>query len=98
MYDLKCNREGCKFNKNCFCSAKQITVGKNAECTSYEASEDYHKKENSKIKQKAIRNNTMVDCKACGCIFNSDLKCIANGICVATLANNCPECCTIKVK
>jgi len=98
MYDLKCKREGCEFNKNCFCQAKTITVGKNAECNSYSASEDYHKKEKSKIVQKALRNNTNVDCYCCGCIFNNDLKCVANGITVATLSNNCPECCTIKVK
>lgn len=98
MYDLKCKREGCEFNKNCCCSAKEITIGKNAECKSYKASEDYHKKEKSKLKQKALRNNTYVNCNASGCIFNSDLTCIANGISVATLVNNCPECCTIKIK
>ena len=98
MYDLKCKRQGCKFNKNCLCQAKEITIGKNAQCTSYEASQDYHKKENSKIIQKAMRNNTNVSCKASGCIFNSDLICTANGITVCTIANNKPECCTIKIK
>ena len=98
MFDLKCKREGCKYNKNCFCSAKKITIGKSAECKSYEASEDAHKQEKSKIKQRAVRNNTFVDCSASGCIFNADLTCIANGITVATLKNQCPQCCTIKVK
>lgn len=98
MFDLKCKREGCSFNKNCCCSAKEISVSKTAECKSYTPSEDYHKQEHSKLKQKAIRANTTVDCYATGCIFNSDCKCIANGITVATLTHNCPECCTIKVK
>lgn len=98
MYDLKCKREGCKFNKNCVCTAKEISVTKNAECKSYSPSEDYHKKEKSTLKQKAIRAHTKVNCKAVGCIFNCDLNCIANGITVATLTNNKPECCTIKVK
>ena len=98
MYDLKCKREGCEFNKNCLCQAKKISISKNGECKSYSASEDFHKKEKSKIIQKALRNNTNVECGCCGCIFNSDLTCIANGITVATLSNNCPECCTIKIK
>ncbi len=97
MFDLKCKREGCVFNKNCCCGAKEISIGKNAECKSYEPSEDYHKQEKSKLKQQALRNSTIVNCQACGCIFNSDLKCIANGISVATNCN-CPECQTIKVK
>ena len=98
MYELKCKREGCTFNRNCCCTAGHITVGKAADCTSYTPSEDYDKKEKSKLKQKALRQNTMVDCKATGCIFNSDCKCIANGITVETLDANKPECCTIKLK
>ncbi len=98
MYDLKCRREGCQFNQNCCCTAKKITVGKTANCQSYVPSEDYHKKEKSKLKQRALRCTTMVDCKATGCIFNTAGKCIANGITVETLDNNEPECCTIKLK
>lgn len=99
MYDLKCKREGCEFNKNCVCSAKEITVNKTAECKSYTPSEDYHKTEKAKLKQRAVRTNTQVDCSATGCIFNNNYLCTANGITVATLNNkNCPECCTIKVK
>ena len=98
MYDLKCKREGCLFNKNCRCSAKHITISSAAECKSYVASENYEKHEKSKIKQKAVRINTIADCNATGCIFNNCGVCRANGITVATLDKNLPECLTIKQK
>lgn len=99
MYDLKCKREGCIYNKNCVCAAREISVDKAAECKSYTPSEDYYKKEKSKIKQRAVRYTTKVDCMVTGCIFNNNCMCQANGITVATLKNtNCPECCTVKVK
>lgn len=99
MYDLKCKREGCTYNKNCCCTAKEITIDKVAECKSYDPSPDYHKKEKSKLSQRAVKSNTCVNCKAVACVFNNECKCIANGITVATIYNNnCPECCTIKEK
>lgn len=97
MYDLKCKREGCEFNKNCRCSAKHITISSAAECTSYSPSENYHKQEKSKIPQKAVRVNTIADCNANGCLFNQGGVCIANGITVATVDSK-PECLTIKPK
>lgn len=97
MYDLKCKREGCEFNQNCRCSAKHITIASNAECTSYSPSENYNKTEKSKIKQRAVRVNTIADCKAAGCLFNHCGVCVANGISVATVDNK-PECLTIKPK
>ena len=97
MYDLKCKREGCEFNQNCRCPAKHITIASNAECTSYSPSENYNKTEKSKIKQRAVRVNTVADCKAAGCLFNHDGVCVANGISVATIGTK-PECLTIKPK
>ncbi len=99
MFDLKCKREGCTYNKNCRCSAKHITIEKVANCQSYTPSEDYKKTEKSTITQKALRTNTIVDCKVAGCLFNHGGSCIANGITVATKTNtNEPECLTIKQK
>jgi hypothetical protein len=66
-----------------------------AECKSYTPSEDASKQEKSKLSQKAMRTNTIVDCAVRGCIFNSEGACIANGITVATLST-APECCTTK--
>ena len=99
MYELKCKREGCNFNKNCRCSAKKITIKKSAICESYTPSESYNKEEKSKISQKAVRTNTLVNCHATGCLFNTDGICTANGITVATnTPSNMPECFTIKAK
>ncbi|MBQ8468567.1 MAG: DUF1540 domain-containing protein [Clostridia bacterium] len=99
MYDLRCKREGCDFNKNCLCTAKHITIGRQAECTSYSPSENYLKTEKSTIKQKAVRTKTIADCKVSGCLFNQEGVCKANGITIATLdQKNEPECLTVKPK
>ena len=36
MFDLKCKRQGCKFNKSCNCTAHGINVGRETECKTYE--------------------------------------------------------------
>ena len=96
MYDLKCKRQGCTYNKNCNCTAKQIEVTKNTECKTYQPSETM-KHQEEKIGQPPIRKDIKVGCHA-ECLFNKEEKCIANGITVQTcnsaLGEPCPICCT----
>lgn len=95
MFDLKCKREGCEYNKGCNCTAKNVSVGHNTDCTTYKDC-GYDKKEKDKIKQKATRLNICVDCKA-DCLFNEQHYCKANGISIMT-NNNRPECSTFLPK
>ena len=39
MYDLKCKRKGCKYNKNCNCTAKNVEVKKDTSCKTYDPTE-----------------------------------------------------------
>ena len=95
MFDLKCKRQGCKFNESCNCTAKNINIGKQTECQTYEGTIK-KKKEKDEIKQTAARKNINVDCKA-NCLFNENNHCIANGISVMT-NDNTPECSTFMPK
>lgn len=100
MFDLKCKRQGCEYNKNCNCTAKKVEVSKNTICNTYEASEDAAPQE-EKIGQPPIRKDIKVGCKA-NCLFNTDGKCIANGITVQSTTLNStekqPTCCTFQPK
>ena len=94
MFDLKCRRTGCEFNKNCNCTANEIEVKKNTICKTYSASKDENKRQEEKIGQPPIRKDIEVLCKA-KCIFNSNYVCTANGITVQTDSSvNEPICCT----
>lgn len=95
MYDLKCKRENCIYNCNCNCTAKDIDVSKSTECKTYEPA-DHKKQEVDKIPVTPTRNQTCVSCKA-DCLFNSDCKCVANGITVKT-SDSCPCCQTYMPK
>ena len=105
MVDLKCQREDCKFNKNCNCIAKGIDVTKKTQCSTYVPSQT-KKHELDKIPQALIRHNTNVRCEA-PCIFESNQNCIANGITVLNCPQNypnnqcpqnCPACSTFLPK
>ena len=98
MYDLKCKRKGCTYNKNCNCTAKIVEVEKNTGCKTYKPSGDIDENQISKVSQPPIRKNIQVDCKA-DCLFNNDNECIANGITVQTCDDiSCPNCCTYQPK
>ena len=98
MYDLKCKRKGCEFNKNSNCTAKVVEVTQNTGCKTYIPSEKNKEDEVSKVGQPAIRKDIEVDCKA-DCIFNNNNVCSANGITVQTLSDkSCPNCCTFMPK
>lgn len=96
MFDIKCKRQGCVYNKNCNCTSKDIEVNKKAECKTYKPSNEAEVGEVEKIDQPAIRKDISVSCKA-DCLFNNEDICIANGITVQTCSNaSCPNCCTFK--
>lgn len=102
MFDLKCKRVGCKFNKNCNCTASNVEVKKDTVCKTYEPSNKTNKKNNEKVGQPPVRKDIDVACKA-ECIFNTNCICTANGITVQTCSyqseagtSSCPVCCTYQ--
>ena len=60
MYDLKCKRKGCTYNKNCNCTAKIVEVEKNTGCKTYKPSGDIDENQISKVSQPPIRKNIQV--------------------------------------
>ena len=98
MYDLKCKRKGCTYNKNSNCTAKVVEVKKDTGCNTYEPSEKPVKNDIERIGQPPIRKDIEVDCHA-DCLFNHNDVCSANGITVQTCDNvSCPNCCTYQPK
>lgn len=98
MFDIKCKRKGCKFNKNLNCTAKKLAVKADTECKTYKPSNEAEVGEIEKVGQPPIRKNIEVSCDA-KCLFNSDHKCSANGITVQTCENiSNPNCCTFTQK
>lgn len=95
MFDLKCKRKNCLYNKYCNCTAHRIEVAKSTKCTTYEDC-GYEKQEHDEIPQPPSRKNTNVGCQA-NCIFNDNHVCKANGISVIT-NDFSPECCTFMPK
>ena len=94
MFDLKCKRKGCVYNKNCNCTAKEIEVKKDTACKTYKPSNEAEVGEVEKVGQPPIRKDTKVGCKA-DCIFNTNQECSANGITVQTCKDeSSPICCT----
>lgn len=94
MFDLKCKRMGCEFNKNCNCTAKEIKVKKDTVCRTYSPSSNENKIQTEKIGQPPIRRDIEVGCQA-KCIFNTNSVCTANGITVQTDSTTSePICCT----
>ena len=97
MYDLKCKRKGCQFNKDCNCTSKTIEVAADTGCKTYTpADEISHQDE--KIGQPPIRKNIEAHCDA-DCLFNKEHHCSANGITVQTCDDvTKPNCCTYQPK
>ena len=92
MFDLKCKKTDCEYNKNYNCGAKEVEIEKDTECETYKKSDI--KETEEKIDQPAVRKNIEVGCSA-DCIFNRQFECAANGITVEPcLSANCPNCAT----
>ena len=96
MFDIKCKKIDCEFNKDCNCDAKNLEVSKSTECKTFKPNTPGEISHESKIGQPAFRKNIIVECKA-NCLFNKQSQCIANGICVQTCKNkDYPNCLTFK--
>ena len=95
MFDLKCQRLNCKFNKDCNCQAKNVQVASSTTCQTYEDC-GYKKGKKDEIKQTPTRKNTCVACEA-KCLFNDKTTCKANSISVMT-NDFAPKCCTFMPK
>lgn len=97
MFDLKCKRVDCNYNKNCNCTVKHLDINNDTSCDSYHKSDEKANlkiEDIEKIDQPAVRKNIEVDCYA-KCLFNNNSICEANGITVQTCENKyCPNCCT----
>ena len=98
MFDLKCKKLNCEYNKNHNCKAKVVEIKSDTECETFKATEKNESLEIEKIDQPAIRKNISVECSA-DCIFNHQFECTANGITVQPCKqDNCPNCCTYLPK
>lgn len=101
MFDLKCKRKGCEYNKNCNCTASEVDVRKDTTCKTYKPSNEAEVGEVEKVGQPMIRKDIDVECKA-DCIFNTNYICTANGITVQTCGEGderkSPLCCTYQPK
>ena len=100
MKDIKCGLKTCKFNQGYGCTAKQISVDKNADCTTYD--QDLDKKNSnfeagSDFVKANFSVNTKVGCQA-DCVFNKEGKCSANGITVMSEENSDAGCLTFLKK
>lgn len=92
MFDLKCKKVDCEYNKNYNCRANEIEIEKSTECETYKKSDEVETVE--KIDQPPIRKNIEVGCSA-NCLFNRQFECAANGITVEPcVGENCPNCST----
>ncbi len=98
MFDVKCKRSNCRFNKNLNCYAKEIKVKSDTECKTFEPSNEAEVGEIEKVGQPPIRKDIEVACDA-KCLFNTAHTCSANGITVQTeKSSSCPNCCTFLPK
>lgn len=96
--DLKCRKLTCKFNDRYACLAKEITVGKDASCTSYRRNAEKCKNNMQDISKTMFESapdispyrhnlDCKINCKA-DCLFNRDKRCHANGITVLENTEN----------
>ena len=98
MFDLKCKKLNCEYNKNHNCRAKVVEIQSDTECETFKPSKETNTNEVEKIDQPPVRKNIQVECSA-DCLFNNEFVCSANGITVQPCnGDNCPNCCTFLPK
>lgn len=98
MIDLKCKLTNCQFNKNCNCTAKEISVDKSAQCKSFSPTKS-KQDQPDELSMPLFHSNTCVNCKA-NCLFAKNKQCIANGItvCDETGQKQAADCSTYMPK
>ncbi|MBQ4049297.1 MAG: DUF1540 domain-containing protein [Clostridia bacterium] len=100
MKDIKCGLKTCKFNKGYGCTAKQISVSKNADCTTYVAKSGTRTSDFEAGTDFAKSNfsvDTAVGCQA-DCVFNKQGSCAAVGITVMSEDSSNAGCLTFLKK
>lgn len=90
--DLKCKKLNCKNNNAYACMCNDIKIKKNCECATFEEGDTKDKKQRQDVSKTMFetapdihpyRHNKDVNiCCDADCMFNSECKCHANGICV----------------
>ncbi|MCI5497391.1 MAG: hypothetical protein MR412_02265 [Firmicutes bacterium] len=90
--DLKCKKLNCKYNNECACMSKGITIKRSCECGTFELNKDRKKEQHQDISKNMFevapdihpfRHNkdVKIECRA-ECLFNHDGCCSSNGISV----------------
>lgn len=100
--DIRCRKTSCKYNDRQTCQAKEILVGKQVDCTTFERGEEQKQDLSKSIfeetpdfaRQRDVKT-MKIGCKA-DCIFNENGLCTANGITVNSL--KLPYCMTYLKK
>ena len=96
--DLKCKKMNCKYNKECACMSKGITIKRSCECGTFELDKDRKEEQRQDISRDMFEvapeihpfrhNRDMsIECKA-ECLFNKDGICKSNGISVMNGKNS----------
>ena len=82
MPKLNCSVETCAYNENNGCCINAIHVGSTVatKSSSTYCGSFHHRNMEISNDVKFPKNNVYVHCKALNCIYNSDLKCNAEGI------------------
>jgi len=102
--DIKCKKTDCKYNKGCCCTARNVKVGHQVDCETYEFSEQQAKNLNQEtaknmfevaepLNPHVANKEVKIACDA-RCLFNKNGICSANGITVLENKKNEPECVT----
>ena len=84
MKDLKCGLTECKYNNAYSCCARQIEVTGQADCKTFEKTDDKRKElfeAGEDFDKRNFSVDTQVSCKA-DCLFNKESICCASGITV----------------
>lgn len=100
--NITCRKTYCKYNNNFVCMAKEIDVGKNSECKTFEksspspdTSKTFLKKTPTYHRYRPVKD-LPITCNA-KCHFNHNCQCHANGITINAI-DECPYCVTFFKK
>ncbi|MBR4270700.1 MAG: DUF1540 domain-containing protein [Clostridia bacterium] len=99
--DIKCRKTSCTHNDHYSCAARDVVIGENAECDSFESDitkmgTDYSKNmfeaETEFYANSRHIKSVNLDCCKTDCLFNHNLECRANGITVLDDKSDQPQC------
>ncbi len=85
--DIRCRKQLCKFNDRFTCKAKEIVVGREVVCSTYEiekgkkvqdVTKSLYEREHNFAPQRDSKA-LLIKCRA-NCLFNHNGTCVSNGI------------------